>query len=629
MEFAGYLLSRLNRLLVALFLFYTHCSSEKADLQRVAMRQDPHSFARPHEVAVTHLDLDLRVDFAVKKISGKVLLQIDNKTGAHQLYLDTRDLNIERVTLGEEETPASFTSGEPNEFLGQPLVIEIPPQTKLVHVYYSTSPGAIALQWLSPQQTAGGKQPFLFTQSQAILARTWIPCQDSPGVRMSYSARIKTDPELMAVMSAENSTAKNPDGIYEFKMSQPIPAYLLALAVGDLEFCALGPRTGVYAEPAVSEKAAWELADTEKMIAATEKLYGPYRWGRYDIIILPPSFPFGGMENPRLTFATPTILAGDRSLVALVAHELAHSWSGNLVTNATWNDFWLNEGVTTYIEHRIMEEVYGAGYASMLAVLSYQDLQDEVTKLGANSADTHLHLNLADRDPDNGMTDIAYEKGYYFLRTLEKTFGRETWDAFLKSYFDRFAFQTITSTEFLDYLRQELIKGDAQLEKQLQLDAWVYGAGIPANAALAHSDEFKKVEDQLNEWLAGKPATALTTSDWTTHHWLHFIRNLPETLSSEQMADLDAAFHFTESGNSEILTMWLTKAIAHQYEPAYPALETFLSSVGRRKLLQPLYEELAKTPAGLQMAKRIYQKARPGYHAISVNTIDKILKWES
>jgi leukotriene A-4 hydrolase/aminopeptidase len=620
---------KLNRLLIALFLFCSHCSSEKTDLQRVDMRQDPHSFARPHEVVVTHLDLDLLVDFNARKISGTARLQLDNKTAAHQLYLDTRDLNIERVTLGEEETPAVFELGEPKEILGQSLEIEIQPGTKLVCIYYSTKPEAAALQWLAPEQTAGGKKPFLFTQSQAILARTWIPCQDSPGVRITYSARIKTDPELLAVMSAENPTVKNPDGVYEFKMSQPIPSYLLALAVGDLEFRQLGPRTGVYAEPAVIAKAAWELADTEKMMAAAEKLYGLYRWGRYDIIILPPSFPFGGMENPRLTFATPTILAGDRSLVALVAHELAHSWSGNLVTNATWNDFWLNEGVTTYIEHRIMEEVYGVNYASMLAVLSYHELQGAVTKFGANSPDTHLHLNLAGRDPDAAMADIAYEKGYYFLRTLEETFGREKWDAFLKNYFDRFAFQTITSAEFLDYLRQQLIKGDTRLEKQLQLDAWVYGPGIPANAAQAHSEEFEKVKMQLNGWLGGQPATDLNTGDWTTHHWLHFIRNLPETLSQQQMAELDAAFHFTDSGNSEILTAWLINVINHRYEPAYPALEAFLTRVGRRRFLEPLYEELAKTPEGLQMAKRIYQKARPGYHAISVKTIDEILKWDS
>ncbi len=314
---------------------------------------DPHSYSRPDQVAVKHLNLDLTVDFSQQKLAGKATLDLDNKTGASELVLDTRDLDVTRVTL-DSGAEAKFALGDDAKFLGRPLRIEITPQTKSVTVEYSTRPAAAAVQWLSPDQTAGKQHPFLFTQSQAILARTWVPCQDSPAVRMTYDATVHAPKELLAVMSAENPQAKNADGVYTFKMDKPIPSYLLALAVGDLEFRSLGARTGVYAEPSRVEKAAWELADTEKMIEAAEKLYGPYRWGRYDLLVLPPSFPFGGMENPRLTFATPTIIAGDRSLVNLVAHELAHSWSGNLVTNATWNDFWLNEGFTTYFENRII-----------------------------------------------------------------------------------------------------------------------------------------------------------------------------------------------------------------------------------------------------------------------------------
>ncbi len=429
-------------------------------------------------------------------------------------------------------------------------------------------------------------------------------------------------------MSAENPTQKKTDGVYTFEMPQPIPSYLLALAVGDLEFREIGPRSGVYAEPAVVEKAAWELADTEKMMAAAERLYGPYRWGRYDLLILPPSFPFGGMENPRLTFLTPTILAGDRSLVALVAHELAHSWSGNLVTNATWNDFWLNEGFTTYLENRIMEEIYGKEYADMLAVLSFQNWQKELENLGAESADTHLRLNLAGRDPDDGMTDIAYEKGFYFLKTLEHAFGREKWDAFLRDYFDQFAFQTMTSARFVEHLQQERIKGNTELAESLQIDAWLYGPGVPSNVVRMESVAFAKVEAQLQSWLAGTPAKNLDVSNWTTHHWLHFLRNLPDSLSKTKIAELDATFGFSQTGNSEIRFEWLMQCIKNQYEPAYPVLEQFLTGMGRRKFLEPLYKELAKSPAGLTRAKSIYEKARPTYHSLAVSTVDKILNWE-
>ncbi|HEY7161433.1 MAG TPA: M1 family aminopeptidase/hydrolase, partial [Acidobacteriota bacterium] len=390
---------------------------------------DVHSFAKPDEVVVKNLDLDLTVNFEKSELSGKASLQIENKTGATKLYLDTRDLNISKVTLDQSDKPAKFEMGEEIKYLGQSLEIEIEPTTKVVHIFYSTRPQAAAVQWLTPEQTSGKKKPFLFTQSESILARTWVPCQDSPGIRMTYSATIHVPADLMAVMSAENPTKKNSEGVYQFKMTNPIPSYLLALAVGDLDFRPIGKRTGVYAEPSVVEKAAWEFADMEKMVETAEKLYGPYRWGRYDVIVLPPSFPFGGMENPRLTFLTPTMIAGDRSNVSLIAHELAHSWSGNLVTNATWNDFWLNEGFTTYFEQRIMEALYGRDYSEMLALIEMKELQREIKDLGETSPDTHLFLNLAGRDPDEGSTQIPYDKGYLFLRTIEENVGREKWDA--------------------------------------------------------------------------------------------------------------------------------------------------------------------------------------------------------
>lgn len=590
---------------------------------------DAHSFARPQEAVMTHLDLDIAVDFKQKQIFGKATLLINNKTGADRLYLDSRDLIIERVTLGNEETETTFSLDDPVDFLGQPLIVDIQPQTKIVNIYYHTRPDAAALQWLEPQQTAGGKYPFLFTQSQAILARTWVPCQDSPGIRITYTARVKTPPELMAVMSAKNSIARNDSGLYHFEMNQPIPPYLLALAVGEIEYRPIGPRSGVFAEPAMLARAAFEFADTEKMIAAAEKLYGPYRWEKYDVLVLPPSFPFGGMENPRLTFVTPTILAGDRSLTSLIAHELAHSWSGNLVTNATWNDFWLNEGFTTYFENRIMEELYGKEYAEMLAHLGYQDLENDFQKLPENSPDTHLYLNLEGRNPDDGMSDVAYEKGRLFLRLLEDEFGREKWDAFLKSYFDAFAFQTMTTAGFLDYLRKNLIKGDESLEEKLRIEEWVYGPGLPDNSPIPKPDEFERVEFQVTAWKNGAPAKDLHIDNWTTHHWLNFLRRLPRQMTQQQMAELDAVFGFTRSKNSEILCAWLQKAIANHYEPAYPVLENFLKTVGRRKFLRPLYTELAKSDEGLKFARGIYATARAGYHPVAYNTIDTILGWSA
>ncbi len=594
----------------------------------LARTSDSHSFSRPHEVSIEHISLDLGVDFERQQLAGRATLSIDNHTGASELVLDTRDLDIRGVTLGSARQPAQFALGEegsPN--LGRPLTIQLRPGTDSVTIDYATSPGAAAIQWLTKEQTSDGKHPFLLTQSQAILARTWIPLQDTPTVRFTYDATIRVPAGLLAVMSAENPTEKNASGVYTFRMPQAIPSYLMALAVGDLAFHAWDARTGVYAEPSVIEKAAWEFEDTPKMMTAAENLYGPYRWGRYDLLVLPPSFPFGGMENPRLTFATPTILAGDRSLVALVAHELAHSWSGNLATNATWNDFWLNEGFTTYFTQRIMEEVYGREYSEMLALLSMQDLESEVSSLGAASADTHLFLDLEGRDPDEGMTRIAYYKGYFFLRMIEEAVGRKTFDAFLRSYFDRYAFRSLTTQDFLADFEREFLRGDPSLRAKLRIDEWVYGPGIPSNAPRPQSPAFTEVEAQLARFSGGAAPASLATADWTTHEWLHFLRNLPAGLSRDRMAALDSAFKLTQSGNSEIQAIWFEQSLKNNYSEAYPAMERFLTTMGRRKFLTPLYSEMVKTPEGKVLAMKIYRQARPGYHSVSRQTIDGIVGW--
>jgi aminopeptidase N len=591
---------------------------------------DPHSCARPNDVVVRHIDLDLAVDFGEKTLAGTATIGFENRTGAPWLFLDTRDLAIEKVTVGDGAVPARFELGPDVKYLGRSLAIDVPPGATRVVVHYATSPSAAALQWLEPEQTAGGKKPFLLTQSQAILARTWVPCQDTPGVRMTYAARIKAPPGFMAVMSAENATERSADGTYTFRMRQRIPSYLLALAVGDFDFKATGPRTGVFAEPPTLEKAAYEFADTEKMVAATEALYGPYLWGRYDLIVLPPSFPFGGMENPRVTFLTPTVIAGDRSLVSLVAHELAHSWSGNLVTNATWADFWLNEGFTVYLERRIMESLYGRDYSEMLASLSLEELKKTVADLSKETPnDTRLRLDLLGRDPDDGVTDIAYEKGYFFLRHIEESVGRERFDAFLRSYFDAFSFRSLDTNAFLVYLRENLVRGDAALAAKIGAEEWVDGRGLPASCPVPQSTALAKAEAEAKRFVAGTPAADLKTANWSTHEWLHFLRSIPYGETAARLADLDAAFQFTSSGNSEILCDFLQHAIASRYEAAYPALERFLTRVGRRKFLKPLYEKMAASPETLELGKSIYAKARPGYHAVSVRTIDEIMKWST
>jgi len=611
------------------------CSSQPAERTvdapaGLADEADIHSFARPAEARVTHVALDLNADMQAHELRGTATLTLQRRPGATELVLDTRDLDIEKVA-DSGGTALEHTLGDNDPIKGRPLTIKLSGRDGPIAITYKTRPTAAALQWLAPEQTAGKQQPYLFSQGEAILTRTWIPTQDSPGVRQTYSAKITVPAPLRAVMSAEHvsepAAASSGERTFEFRMTNPVPPYLIALAIGDIADKAIGARTAIYTEPSGLDRAASEFVDLERMVEAAERLAGPYRWGRYDLLVLPPSFPFGGMENPRLTFATPTVIAGDRSLVSLVAHELAHSWSGNLVTNATWSDFWLNEGITTYLEARIMEEVYGKERADMLRVLGRRDLDAEIGRLGGPaSKDTILHIDLAGRDPDDGSTDIPYEKGSLFLQTIEGAVGRERFDPFLRSYFDRHAFQSITSAVFLDDVRKNLVAGDAELEKRLLLDDWTYKPGVPPNFAIVISPALNRIEAQAKAFAGGANAKSLGASGWSTQEWQHFLESLPEKLTSAQLQDLDRIYRLTDSGNSEILFLWLRIAIRNTYTPALPALERFLTSMGRRKFLRPLYEDLMKQNWGQVEARRIYAKARPTYHTVSTSTLDQIVK---
>ena len=590
--------------------------------------RDVHSYGNPDEVVVRHLDLDWDVNFDQRTLSGTAVLLIERVAdSADTLRLDTRGLSISRVEAADDAgawLPAPFRLGDKDPILGTPLEVTLPEPVARVRIVYATSPEASGVQWLTPVQTAGKVHPFMFTQSQAIHARSWIPLQDSPGVRVTYRATVRTPRALRAVMSAANDAETLLDGEFTFEMLQPIPSYLIALAVGDLEFRAMTDRTGVYAEPALVEAAAAEFDDTEAMMVTTERLYGPYRWDRYDLLVLPPSFPFGGMENPRLTFATPTVVAGDKSLVALVAHELAHSWSGNLVTNATWRDFWLNEGFTVYLERRIVEEVFGRARAEMEAALDRDVLTAELTRL--DDRDQILRVDLVGRDPDDGFTQIPYLKGELFLRLLEEWFGRDRFDSFLRGYFDHFAFRSISTNDFVAYLNQHLLADGADLAQVLQIDAWLEQPGLPDNAPHSDSDALACVEAQVARWVNGDAAVGrLDTDSWTTQEWIYFLKSLPESLTVEQMVELDEVFGFTRAGNAEVVHQWLLLAIRNRYETAYSRLETYLVTIGRRKLIKPLYDELVRTPDGRARAEAIYRMARPGYHPIAASSIDDAL----
>jgi len=611
-------------ILVTLFLTAMACQ-KKEPTEKAAAVTDEHSYSKPELAVVKHLDLDIKVDFDTQNISGKASWTIDNISKGNEIIFDENTLNITKVTLGDDEKETKFKLGTTTEFHGKPLHITIEPNTTKVNIYYNTTKDAVALQWLKPEQTADKKKPFVFSQGESVWSRTWIPCQDSPGIRFTYNAKVTVPKDLLAVMSAVNPQKKNDTGIYTFKQDKAIPSYLMAIAVGDIEFQAIDKRTGVYAEPSVLKSAAYEFAELGKMVNAAEKLYGPYRWGRYDVLVLPPSFPYGGMENPNLTFLTPGVIAGDRSLTSLLAHELGHSWSGNLVTNATWDDIWLNEGFTTYVEHRIGEAIFGKKEFDMQNVITNKELVDNVAEYGDTNPDTRLKVSLTGRNPDDGISMIPYVKGYAFLRVIENAVGREKFDPFIKNYFDSHAFQSITTEDFVKYINENLIKGDKALADKIQLDNWIYKPGIPSNILPVSSADFDAIDAIQKSWRETGVA-GLSKKITTTAEKQHFIDHLPADITAKEMEAIDKEFNFTKGGNFIIKRQWFVQAIRHQYKAANPAIEQFLIGSSRTGSIMMLYKEMVKTPEGKVWAKQVFDKAKSGYHATTIQDAEGVLK---
>jgi aminopeptidase N len=594
---------------------------------------DIHSYAAPELFVTRHFDLDLTVDFEARRLRGQVTLDLDRlDPAAKDLVLDTRDLDIRTVATAakgsEAFAPTRFRLDERHPVLGSALHVAMPAGAARVRIEYSSSPEASGLQWLEPAQTAGKRHPFVYSQAQALHARSFVPLQDTPRIRATYSATLHVPPGIVAVMAAEGDAAnRRGETVFRFRMPQPIPSYLLALAAGDLEFRATGPRTGVWAEPSVLQAAAWEFGDAEAMLEQTERLYGPYRWGRYDVLVLPPSFPFGGMENPRLTFMTPTVIAGDKSLVGVLAHELAHSWSGNLVTNATWRDGWLNEGFTTYFERRIMEAVYGKERAAMEWGIGLQDLKLALAELapGQEWRGT-LAPDLAGHLSEEGSA-VAYEKGALFLYQLERRYGRAALDAFLQGWFDRHAFTSVTTPQFVAELQSGMMAGQPGRIDAAFLRRWIDEPGLPDDALFESSEAFAHVDAQRQAWERGARATAdLDTSRWTVQEWLQFLNEMPRPFDVARLQELDRRYGLTGTHNAEVAHAWFRLAIASGYPGLEPALEHYLTSIGRLKLIRPLYADLMKTPQGAEFARRAYAQARPGYHAIAQRSLDRVVK---
>lgn len=593
------------------------------------LAHDYFSFANTDQFVTKHLNLDLKVDFDKKELRGVAVLLMNRlDPAANDIVLDSRDLHIESVSVNGVEAAYAYTTTD--KVLGQALSITIPDGQQAdeelqVEIHYKTDPTATALQWLPPELTAGGEFPYMFSQSQSIHARSWVPLQDSPAVRMTYEATIHTPPELLAVMSANNDPETPRNGEYSFSMPQAIPSYLLAIAVGDIYFAPIGEQTGIYAEPEVLDAAVYEFADTQNMLDAAANMYGPYQWGRYDLLILPPSFPFGGMENPRLSFITPSVLAGDRSLVSLIAHELAHSWSGNLVTNKTWRDIWLNEGITSYVTQRLMEVLYSKDRADEERVLSYRELQNSIKTVKPEMQALAPRKKLD--NPDESQGSMHYDKGELFMQHLENVFGRDTFDPFLAGYFKHFEFESISTEQFLDYLDTNLLQKYPGKYTREQAEEWLYQPAIPDDAPVPHSDTLDSAAQLANSWAAGEVAVDnIPLDQFSPQATVYFINNLPTDLSDEQLTALDGQFSFSQSLNAEIARAWFIQVASRRHQASYGDMKAYLNRYGRTRLVLPVYLALAKNGQDGDLSRELFKQASVKYHPLTNYAIDSYLK---
>ncbi len=586
------------------------------------MRRDPHSWNDDAQPETASIDWRARVDFETRTLQGEATLTLRAPSPPGPIDLDTRDLVVDSVSTGRSDpaatrVPAQFSVGAADPILGARLRVELPAGTETVRVTYHTSPRASALQWLAPEQTAGGRHPFLFSQCQAIHARSVLPLQDTPRLRVTYTAALEVPAALRALMAAAfvSRQERGEIAVEKWRMPQPIPPYLFAFAVGELASRDVGPRSRVWAEPSLVERAAWEFARVDEMLAVGERLFGAYDWERFDILTMPPSFPYGGMENPRLTFLTPTLIAGDRSLDNVVAHELAHSWTGNLVTNASAEHFWLNEGFTVYAERRIQEALSGVEAAALGEALGRRALDRAIARFKDQPELTRLRTSLGGVDPDEAFSEVPYEKGYLFLRALEEAVGRARFDGFIRRYIEAFRFQSITSDDFCALVERELPGALGKVDAP----AWLDAAGVPATAPVATSSRLQAIE-ALRGALPGEAAKG-----WSPTEWQLYLELQPVPSPRALVEALEEQHRLTASGNWEVLVAWLVLAVGSGHDAALPRLERALGEVGRMKYLKPLYQALGRDEATRAVARARFAELRGRYHPIAQAVVQRVL----
>ncbi|NIM96389.1 MAG: M1 family peptidase [Anaerolineales bacterium] len=581
---------------------------------------DPHSYSDPSQGMIQHIEFDLTFDFHSHRIDSIATYTLD-KPVTGSFFLDTREIEVDQIRSNGR--PLAWTFDASHDLLGDRLHLTDLQDTQRFTIHYTPAQNARALQWLTPEQTAGGKHPYLYSQCYALNARSIFPCQDSPSVRFTYSAELHVPHPLSIVMAAAPSASEESRAMrhYRFEMPQPIPSYLLAFAVGRIVSKDLGPRCCVYAEPEMVDDAAWEFAKVESYLDAAEGLFGPYLWDRYDILIMPPSFPYGGMENPRLTFISPRFIVGDRSLTGVIAHELAHAWTGNLVTNATWEDFWLNEGWTTYADYRIKEIINGRDFVDLTKAMDYNEVMMDIERFGIDSDPTRLKFSQEGVDPEAVFSSIPYIKGSFFIQCLEEAVGRKAFDAFIRKYISRYRFKSLTTEAFVDLLRHELPESTSKVPIQ----DWIYEPGYPSESPEFRSDLYDDVSAIHSAYREGTLPKKSDISNWITQQRMLFFQMLQDDVPIKDCRYFDDLFELGVCRIQVILMQYYSNAIRAGYKELLPRIEDFMEMTGGQYPLRRVMQSLVETDWSKDLARPLYERNRHRYHAITRSTLERIL----
>ncbi|PHH62455.1 hypothetical protein CDD81_7102 [Ophiocordyceps australis] len=599
--------------------------------------RDPTTLSNYGAWRTRHTTVSFRLDFDKKRLVGSVLLQLESQTDkeSNLVVLDSAFVHVSSVLVNSKESEWEL---KPHSApFGAPLHISVPHavckgELLDVAIHVETTDKCSALQWLTPAQTSNKKHPYMFSQCQAINARSIFPCQDTPDVKSTYTFNLTSILPVVAsgVPVGDHDATPGTEKEYKFEQKVPIPSYLFAVASGDIAKASIGPRSVVVTGPNELADCKWELErDMEKFMEVAEGLIFPYKWGEYNVLVLPPSFPFGGMENPVYTFATPTIISGDRQNVDVIAHELSHSWSGNLVSNASWEHFWLNEGWTVYLERRIQAAIHGDADFDFSSIIGWKGLEDAIELFGKDHEYTKLVINHTNVDPEDVYSQVAYEKGFHFLYYLDRLVGRDNFDKFIPYYFTKWSGKSLDSFEFRDTFVDFFNElGDQDVKNKvaaIDWDAKFYTPGLPPKPDF-DTTMVTACYDLAGKWndSSFEPA-AKDVEAFTANQKLVFLDKVQQTkaMSPERAQLLGKVYDFISSKNAELRTAYYLVALKANDATSFYGAAELLGTVGRMKFVRPLFRALNKVDR--ELALNTFAKNRDFYHPICRGMVQKDL----